>query len=84
VPRGQPLGITHLDGDLRKIDSLLHSGGTFEEMLAVRPSRLHAGTIAWAPDMAERTIFNELRRPAILAGVGVLCGMTGSLLSLAL
>lgn len=73
-----------LDDDLRKIDALVDSGGPFEEMLAVRQTRLRAGTLAWAPDVAERTLFEELRRPAILAAVGVLCGMTGSLLSLTL
>lgn len=74
----------NLDDDLRRIDELLHNGGTFDEMIAVRPSRLRAGTIAWAPDVAERTLFEELRRPAILAGVGVVAGMAGSLLSLTL
>jgi hypothetical protein len=73
-----------LDADLRRIDAVMHSGGSFEEMEAVRPSRLRAGTIAWAPDVAERTFFHELRRPAILGAVGVLAGMAGSLLSLTL
>jgi hypothetical protein len=44
------------------------NGGTLDEMQAIRPTRLTMGTLGWAPDVAERPLFEELRRPAIMAG----------------
>jgi hypothetical protein len=73
-----------LDDDLRRIEEVMHSGGSFEEMETIRPTRLRMGLLGWARDVAERTLFQELRRPAILGAVGVLAGMAGSLLSLTL
>ncbi|MCW2904133.1 MAG: hypothetical protein JWO67_6398, partial [Streptosporangiaceae bacterium] len=61
-----------LDADLRSIDEIVDRGGTFEEMTAVRPTRLRLGTLGWAPDVAERTFYSELRRPAVFAAVGIM------------
>ena len=71
-----------LDEDLLRIEAVMAEGGSFDEMQAIRPTRLRAGTIGWAPDLAERTLYAELRRPAVLAAVGILAGATGSLLDL--
>ena len=74
-----------LDEQLRTIDALVQAGATREEIEAVRKSRVkNWGLLNYAPEIAERTMFAELQRPAILAGVGVLAGTTGSLLSLTL
>ncbi len=70
------------DADLRKLDKIVDRNGSWDEMVAVRPTRLRAGTLGWAPDVAERTFYAELARPALLAALGIVAGTTGALLAL--
>lgn len=44
----------------------------------------HPAQLWFAPEIAQQAVWDELRRPAVVAGVGVMCGTAGSLLSLLL
>lgn len=48
------------------------------------PQAGHPAKWMYAPEIAQKAMWDELRRPAYLAGAGVLVGTMGSLLSLTL
>jgi hypothetical protein len=81
-----------LDQDLRRIQEIGDAGGNPDDATPVL-DRIHAVRapsipnyywIEYGPDIAERNVFRELKRPAVLAGVGVVFSTAGSLLSLCL
>lgn len=79
-----------LDEDLRRIEAIGDAGGNpddattvLDRIHAVRPPSIPSYYwIEYGPDIAERNIFRELKRPAILAAVGVVFSTAGSVLSL--
>lgn len=82
-----------LDQQLSEIDAILEASRTNGEtterttarMYAVREPTIRSfGQQMYTAETVERTLYDQLRRPAYTAALGVLCGMTGSLLSLAL
>jgi hypothetical protein len=48
------------------------------------PEAGHQAQWMYAPEIAQIAIWDELRRPAYLAGAGIIAGSVGSLLSLTL
>lgn len=48
------------------------------------PQAGHPAEWMYAPEIAQKAVWDELRRPAYMAGAGVLVGTVGSLLSLTL
>jgi hypothetical protein len=48
------------------------------------PEAPHQVQLMYASELAQKAIWSELRKPAYLAGVGVIAGSVGSLLSLTL
>ncbi len=77
-----------LDADLTEIDRLSAAGADTAAINAVRPSTTTWTHASYQHEHTERAILtsarDDLRGPAILAGIGALCGMAGSLLSLGL
>jgi hypothetical protein len=82
-----------LDRQLREIDAILEASRTNDEGNETTTQRLHAvrqptitsyGQQKYTAEIAERTLYDELRRPAITAAVGVVLATLGSLLSLCL
>lgn len=82
-----------LDRDLREIALVAETSGGDNEaatrgMYAVRqPTHTYAMEL-YTPELAERAILrsalDDLKGPALVAGVGVICATIGSLLSLSL
>lgn len=81
-----------LDADLKKIKAIAEtpgadddSEGNLARRRAVRsPSVPAYYWIEYAPDIAELRLYQELKKPAILVGLGVVFATAGSLLSLCL
>jgi hypothetical protein len=83
-----------LDKQLSAIDEIGHrpenqaldaSEQVQQEMYAVlQPKVAYWYRMEYAAEIAEREMLALLKKPAVLAGVGILAGMAGSLLSLTL
>lgn len=80
-----------LNSDLRQIKEIAERPGadddpqTLAKIHEVRRPGVDAYYwVEYAPDIAERRLYEELRKPAIMVALGVLAATAGSLLSLTL
>jgi hypothetical protein len=77
-----------LEDDLRRIKEIHDTPGLPDSEKTRRAKTVRAPEVTayywmpYAPAIAERTLYEVLKRPAVLVAVGVVCATAGSLLSL--